>query len=447
MTDVIKKVTFSEKFGYLCSGLSYSICMMIPTFLIYYATEHLAIAIASVSLMMALVKIIDAFSDIVAGVIIDKTKSRFGLARPWFLRACIPYAICLVLMFSVPENMGTTGKLLFLAVFYALTVSVFGTLIGVARYAIVPRITADEKEQGALGVLGDGVGVVLVGVAMAITFGMIAKFGWTGTFVIYGIFVVVTALICFALTKEHPEAIAAKMAEEKAQKAISAKDFFMAIFNNKYALLAFIIVMLQQIGGGTILSCGTYYFQYVLGDLGGYEKMMGIAIVTCLVGMVLATLITKKIGPKKLFILGGALSIITYIVVLAAGTNRVMFITVTLAFTMMFCQSFLTTNFAAFSSNAVDYGYAKNGVRAEGITSSVINIGIKVGTALATAITGMIMASGGYIEGGAEQTAEAISSINVAFIGVPLIAFAAASLVVLFCHHIDKDLKKLSAKA
>lgn len=443
MPEIIRKVTFSEKFGYLCSGLSYSICMLIPTFLIYYATEQLAISIAAVSLMMALVKIIDAVTDVICGVIIDKTKSKFGHARPWFLRACIPYAVCLVLTFSVPETLGTTGRLLFLAVFYALTVSVFGTLIGVARYAIVPRITSDEKEQGALGVLGDGIGVIFVGVAMAITFGMIGKLGWTGTFAVYGVFAVITALLCFFLTKEHPEVIAEKMEADREANAVHAKDFFRAIFHNKYALLAFLIVLLQQIGGGTILSCGTYYFQYVLGDLGGYQKMMGIAIFTCLAGMVLATFITKRIGPKKLFLLGGALSVITYIMILIAGPGKEAFITVALAFTMMFCQSFLTANFAAFCSNAVEYGQAKNGVRAEGITSSVVNIGIKVGTALATVISGFIMALGGYVEGGAQQTAEAVSSINTAFIGVPMAAFIAACAVVLCFHHIDRDLARL----
>ena len=44
-------------------------------------------------------------------VIVDRTKSRFGKARPWILRMCIPFAVSGVLLFSVPTSWAATPNL------------------------------------------------------------------------------------------------------------------------------------------------------------------------------------------------------------------------------------------------------------------------------------------------------------------------------------------------
>ena len=48
------------------------------------------------------IKNFDGISDLVMGYIIDHTHSKWGKARPWIARLCIPLAVCTVLMFSVP---------------------------------------------------------------------------------------------------------------------------------------------------------------------------------------------------------------------------------------------------------------------------------------------------------------------------------------------------------
>ena len=85
--DVTGKVPAKSKFGYAFSGISFCFCQLIPTFLIYFATENLLLSVGAVSLMMMLVKVLDGVSDIVAGLIIDKTNTSKGKARPWMLRA------------------------------------------------------------------------------------------------------------------------------------------------------------------------------------------------------------------------------------------------------------------------------------------------------------------------------------------------------------------------
>ena len=440
-----KNLSGKEKFGYLCSGVSYTFCMIIPAFLIYYATESLALSIGAVSGMMALVKVLDGITDLIAGIIIDKTKSKYGKARPWFLRAAIPYGICMALLFSIPSGLSTNTKIILLAVLYALVVSVFGTLIGVARYAIVPRMTSEPKIRGQLGVLGDGIGVVVSNVGMAITLVAAAKIGWKGIFTIYGIIALVFALLCFALTKEHADEVDQEIENHPANR-MGIKDFFVAIFKNKYALLLFVIVFLQQMAGGVNMAGGTYYFQYVVGDITYFSHMAIYNMAFSLVGMFVATIVARKIGPKKMFLLGGIAGCICYVIMGILNGTHVEILLPVIALSSLFGMVFMVTNFAAFAAAAIDYGQAKNGIRLEGITSSVLNIGIKLGTAFATIVFGAIAAAGGYQEGGVEQTAAAVQALGKAFVGIPLVTTLAATIIVLVFYRIDKDMAKLGLK-
>ena len=58
----------------------------------------------AVGSIMMVSRLFDGISDIIMGVIVDRTKSRFGKARPWLLRMCIPFAISGILLFSVPVS-------------------------------------------------------------------------------------------------------------------------------------------------------------------------------------------------------------------------------------------------------------------------------------------------------------------------------------------------------
>lgn len=435
----------TEKLGYLCSGVSYTFCMMIPAFLIYYATQNLALSITAVTGMMAMVKVIDGITDLITGVIIDKTKSKFGKARPWFLRAAIPYGVCMALLFNIPAGLSSTAKMALLAVLYALVVSVFGTLIGVARYAIVPRMTTNPKVSAQLGVLGDGIGVFVSNIGMAVTLVASAQIGWGGIFIIYGTIAAVFALICFALTREHPEEVEAAMENEKSNK-MGFKDFVVAVFKNKYALLLFVIVFLQQMAGGVNMAGGTYYFQYVVGDIAYFSNMAGYNLAFSLLGMIVAGWLAKKMGPKNMFIFGGVAACICYAIIGLLNGQHVAIMLPVIGLSSMFGMVFMVANFAAFGAAAVSYGEAKNGTRLEGINSSVLNVGIKLGTAFATVAFGAIVGAAGFQEGGVEQTAEAVSAIGGAFVGIPLVSTLAVTLLVLFAYRIRKDMAKLGVK-
>ena len=66
---------------------------------------------AAVSLLTLVVRIFDAFNDPIIGSIADRTKSRWGRYRPWFMVGSIMMAILIVLQFACNPNWSMTLRL------------------------------------------------------------------------------------------------------------------------------------------------------------------------------------------------------------------------------------------------------------------------------------------------------------------------------------------------
>lgn len=431
-------VPLSGKFGYWCGAMSYVFSMAVPVFLIYYATEQLAIAIGAVSIMMMLVKIWDGITDFIAGIIIDRTKSRKGKARPWFLRVAVPYGISLALTFSIPAGWGTTAKLAALAVMYALTVSVFGTVVGVAKYALIPRMTRDVKQRSTLGMIGDGSAVVFSGILMTVTFSLVASKGYTLIFAIYGVVACITCFLCYIFTREQTEEITEMLDEKRKQKG-SVKDLLRTLIRNKYALLLFLYVTILYIGCGMIQTGGTYYATYVYGDYSLYSRFMLAGTIGSVVAIFIGTPLVRRLGSKAVFAFGCILAAVSYLAIIFTDSRNPLVIIVSFFFIIMFSQVFTNTQTPVMIAAAADYGEWKNGEKTEGITSGVADIGTKIGQALAAGIFGLIMAAGGFVEGGVEQTASAIQSIKVGFIYVVPTVFLILGIIYILTYKLEKQ--------
>src|SRR5690554_5400449 len=53
--------------------------------LTYFYTDKVGMAAAAAGTVLLIARIVDAFSDIIMGRIVDKTKTKYGKARPWLL--------------------------------------------------------------------------------------------------------------------------------------------------------------------------------------------------------------------------------------------------------------------------------------------------------------------------------------------------------------------------
>lgn len=435
-----QKQPFSSKFGYACGAAACCFSLSLTTYMTFFMTQSLAIPILAASMMIMIVKIIDGVTDIIAGVIIDKTQSPKGKARPWFLRAAIPFGICMALIFFVPVSLSTTAKLILVGVLYALTVSVFGTLLGVARYAIIPRITNDMGERGTYSALGDGVLSLVVGIVLTVTIPMATAIGWKLTYSIFAVFAVICALTCYALTKEMSPGEINEVAVEK----LSLKDLLKSLLTNKYALFLLIYILIQQISQGAIQLAGTYYFRYVIGDMNMFSAMMGLSMIPAVISIVVSKFVMNK--SSKLFGYGCVIAAVLLFVVWAfGGPQNPTFVMIVLAITLAFAVTVPTLAYGMMSSMAVDYGEWKSGTRSDGLTSSMVNLGIKVGSAIGTALIGAILAGGGFVEAAPTQTETAMAAIKNGYLLMPAIILLVIGIFFFITFRLGRQMPQIRA--
>ncbi len=129
------KLSFFERVAYgigdYAGNLVYS---SISAFLLVYYISVLGVDAGVAASIMAVSKIFDGVSDLIMGRIVDKTKSKWGKARPWILRMSIPLAVCTVLMFSVPASLAGSAQVAYMFLTYNLVSTIFYTGLNVPMH-------------------------------------------------------------------------------------------------------------------------------------------------------------------------------------------------------------------------------------------------------------------------------------------------------------------------
>lgn len=144
------KLKLSEKIGYaLGDGAANIAWRGVSTFLFIFYTDVFGLNPAAVGVLMLIARFGDGVSDILMGIIGDRTKSKYGKFRPWILWTAIPMGVILSLLFTGP-NFSPTGKII-----YAYTTYIIFTLVYTANNipygALMAVMTGDDKERTSLG--------------------------------------------------------------------------------------------------------------------------------------------------------------------------------------------------------------------------------------------------------------------------------------------------------
>ena len=147
MEQKTTKISFWERFSYGCGDLGCNIIYSaMSAFLLFYYTDYVHISAGIVGPIMLVSRIFDGVTDLIMGVIVDRTKSKMGKCRPWILRMAIPFAIAGILLFSVPSGLGQTAKIAYIFITYNLVSSVIYTAINVPYATLNALITGSVRE-------------------------------------------------------------------------------------------------------------------------------------------------------------------------------------------------------------------------------------------------------------------------------------------------------------
>lgn len=430
----------AERFSYGCGDFGCNIIYTaMSAFLLFYYTDYAGVGALAVGTIMMVSRIFDGVSDIIMGVIVDRTTSKFGKARPWLLRMCIPFAVSGVLLFSVPTSWAETPKLVYVFITYNLVSTVIYTAINVPYSALNALMTQDPYERSVLSIFRNLLATAGTLIINTFTLPLVAFFGnstsaWTKTFCVFGLLSIAAFLINFFGTKERVTAVTGT--DGKRADPVPFLTGIKALFHNKYwmlmtGMLALFFLMYSVNGGATV-----YYAKDVLGNKDLVGTINGIFNVVQILGMFFIAMLVKRFGKRNVFSIGLILDIIGMLMLNFSGGGIAMIAASSVVRGIGNACGGATM--WAMVSDTIDYGEWKTGYRTEGLVNSTCSFGYKIGNGLGSALLGAILELGGYAGQAATQSVSAIASIKVCFVWIPIAVYVIGLFIMKF-YHLDKE--------
>lgn len=424
--DKAGKIGLMEKIGYAqLDTAGQLIFTMISSYLLYFYTDVAKIPVATAGVILLVARIFDSLDAPIWGSVIDRTKSKWGKARPYFLWLALPFAVFGVLTFWAPQ-FDLNTRIWYCAISYIATGIIF-TGLNTPLTAILPLMTANPEERLTLNswrMVGSQLGVFIVN---ALTLPLVAFFGrgnevigFRFTILIFAVVSTILTLISFANVRERVTVTSETVTVRQGFKAMNKNwPWLIIVISNFFFWVA--------LTGRT--STLVYYFTYNIGNKNLVSLFNGIASVQ-IIAMISIPFLSRLLSKQVLWIAALATAIIGQVIIIFAGSNLAI-ILVGWILANMGSGIACSMPFALLGS-AVDYGKWKNGVTAAGLLTSIgSSFCLKLGSGIAGFIPTKIMAAFGYVAS-QSQSASALTGISISFNWMTIIAFAFAIVPLLF---------------
>ncbi|MGO4188224.1 glucuronide transporter [Pseudarthrobacter sp. TAF60_1] len=420
----MKKLNKLSIVGYGAGDAANNLAFTTATmFLLVYYTDVAGISAAAAGTLLLVVRLFDAFADVFAGRIVDRTYSkRFGKFRPFIMFGSIPLLLLSVAVFSVPQ-IGESGALLYAYVTYA-ALGLAYSLVNIPYGSLAGAMTQDPGERAKLG-SARLVGALTVSSALGIFVAPLIKPGadlqQTFTTITLVFVVIGTALYFFT-------ALTAKERVHRSVPKVSLKQSMETLKTNKPLMMLCLSSFFFLTGYLALTSVQLYYLRDVLGRLDLYPVLSIVQLALTFVLAAFMSRLVRTIGKKNVYIYSSMITIAGGVIIFFTPASRVWIGFSGLVISLV---GVLAVNIVvwALEADTVEYGEWKTGVRTEGITYALFSFTRKSGQAVGGALAAYALALGGYKSGGAAQTPDAIFGIQVAAGALPAVMVILAVLV------------------
>ena len=397
--------------------------------------------------LFLLARVVDAFTDITMGRIVDSVKpARDGRFRCWVRRMCGPVAIASFLMYqSAMAGAPMALKVVYMYVTYLLWGSVFYTSINIPYGSMASAITDKPDERTALSTFRT-VGATLAGLIIGTVTPLliytkdadgnqIVRGGSTFT-IIAGVFALCAVLcyvICYKLTTER-----VKVEPDTDAKKVTLEQTFAAIFRSR-ALLgiigAAIFLLLSQL---LIQAMNNYLYTEYFGSAGAISIMTILNTVLMLVVVApLSVPISRRFGKKEASTVGALLAGTVFLLLFFLKVKNVA-VYIVLANIGMLGLGFFNTVIWANITDVIDDQEVKTGQREDGTVYAVYSFARKLGQALAGGAGGWALSIIGYDQLAKVQTEAVINGLYTTSTLIPAVCFFIVALFLWFIYPLGK---------
>ena len=154
-----------EKFAYGIGAVGKDMVYMLSaSYVLYYFQDIMGVSAIAMGIILLIARVFDAFNDPIMGIVVAKTKTKWGKFRPWLLIGTVTNAVILIMMFAAPPTLDAKGLIAYAAITYILW-GVTYTMMDIPYWSMIPAFTEGGKEREGLSALARscaGVGSALV---------------------------------------------------------------------------------------------------------------------------------------------------------------------------------------------------------------------------------------------------------------------------------------------
>jgi glycoside/pentoside/hexuronide:cation symporter, GPH family len=408
--SVFEKIGFGS--GDMAINLVFSSMMLIITF---FYTDVFGIRSEDLALLFIVVRLIDAITDPIMGLLTEKIMTKHGRYRPYLLYFAVPFGISIYLAFSTPD-VDYNSKLIYAYASYIFVTLMF-TVITIPYISLISVLTDNPKDRlsaNGYRLFFAKAAAFMVSIVVPPLAAYLGKdniqTGYQYAMGLMGLMGTLFLLFCFFSTKER--------IHHDSEKT-PFKSQVSALFKNDQWLILCLCCVFVSIGSVLRGSVAAYYAKYnMAGDALTVSYFLTVGVTAFICSVIASTWLTKTHCKIKVFkysqIATFIVSVLFYM--LSGSENAVL--PYVLFFMLSFCSTLYAPIFWASIPDTVDYGAHKTGKRVSGLAFGGIAFCQKLGMGIAGAFVGYLLTYFGYIPN-VVQTPQSIMGITLMLTIIP----------------------------
>ena len=369
----------------------------------YFYTDKVGMAVGSVGVVMAISKVIDAFTDVIFGNFIDQSKGGNKKYFRWMIRMAVPAGAIMALLFMIPAGAASGVQIAYALVTNLLLTAVIYTMISTPFAAVMVVRTKSQSERSSMGVfraVGNyGAGMLISILTIPVT-NMLGgtQSAWIKYGVVLGVAIALLLLICWNNGRRakfnFEDEVPADAVQAPAEEAVPFIEAMGMLFRNKYWVIVLLFNLITNITNAVAGSGGTYYCKWIFGDDNLVGLLGAVGMLATAIGFVLSKPIIAKLGVTRTVTVGCLGAAATAAVRCFMPTNFTVYMVTGLLGS--FIQIPLMCLYGVLLAMAVDYNEWKYDKTLVAMSSGAIGFGAKVGGGLGTLLLSAFLVLGSY---------------------------------------------------
>jgi oligogalacturonide transporter len=436
-----EKLSLKTKIGYglgdLYGGGAF---IILGTYYLHFLTDVVKIAPVLAGLIIMISKIWDAVTDPLMGMISDRTRTRFGRRRPYFLLG-IPLIFISFWLLWYPVGFAQEWQrfayMLFSYMFFVTVI----TMVMIPYNALAPELTLDYNERTSLTAFRMFFSMLSSVICAILPLEIIKRFdspktGYTTMATFFGAFFAIPFLFTFLATKERKEF----------QQPVFKFTFkeFVEPFKNKTFVFVLLMYLFSFLTMDVIMSILIYYMTYYVKKGNITNLALGVLLISEIIFIPFWSFVAKKYGKRVAFLSSVMVWIVAMfysLTITPASPTALIYLFA--AFTGIGTGGVVVTIYSIFA-DVPDVDELMSGKRREGIYSGLFTFMRKLSSAVGLFLVSSIISAAGY-RPGQQQTETFLLVLRLMFVFLPVVLLTLA-LIFALKYPLTKDLHETLKK-